>query len=133
MSKDGIGLASSDTMSDLQMFISPKHKIARKAERFFSDRGIAYHAVDIRQKKPSPGELRKWVQAFGVDEVLDKTSKAYVEAGLQYFSAGPDDWVDRMVRTPEILNLPLVRCGRDLSVGDDPKAWQRFVDTIKSV
>lgn len=118
-------------MSDLQVFTSSKHKVARKAERFFKERGVRYHAVDVRQKSPSPGELRKWVQAFGVDEVIDTQSKAYVEAGLQYFSAGPEDWIERMCRHPEILNLPLVRCGRNLAVGDDPESWGRFVDTIR--
>ncbi|WP_108668137.1 arsenate reductase family protein [Euzebya rosea] len=118
-------------MSDLQMFTSPKHKVARKAERFFKERGLKFHAVDVRQKPPSPGELKKWVQKFGVDAVLDKTSKTYTEGGLRYFSAGPDDWVERMCREPEVLNLPLIRCGKDLSVGDDPAAWARFVEAIK--
>ena len=118
-------------MSDLQLFTSPKHKVARKAERFFSERGVRYHAVDVRRKAPAPGELRKWVQRFGVRQVLDQTSKTYTEQGLQYFSAGDDDWIERMCRHPEVLRLPLVRCGKDLSVGDDPEAWTRFVATIK--
>lgn len=118
-------------MSDLQMFTSPKHKVARKAERFFKERGVRYHAVDVRQKPPSPGELKKWVQRFGVDPLLDKTSKPWVEGGLRYFSAGDDDWVERMCRDPEVLALPLVRCGASLSVGDDPEAWARFVAVLK--
>ncbi|MEE8601005.1 arsenate reductase family protein [Euzebya tangerina] len=118
-------------MSDLQLFISPKHKVARKAERFFKERGLPYHAVDVRQKAPSPGELRKWVQRFGVEAVLDKDSKTYVESGLQYFSAGEEDWIERMCRHPEVLNLPLVRCGKELSVGDDPASWKRFVAVLK--
>src|SRR5688572_25103946 len=118
-------------MSDLQVFTSPKHKVARKAERFFSERGVRFHAVDVNRKPPSPGELKKWVQKFGVEAVLDRTSRTYVEQGLQYFSAGPDDWVERMVRYPDVLNLPLVRCGKELSVGDDPEAWGRFVKIVK--
>lgn len=118
-------------MAALQVFTSPKHKVARKAERFFKERGVPFHAVDVRRKPPSPGELRKWVQKFGVEAVLDKTSKTYVEEGLQYFSAGPDDWVDRMCKYPDVIALPLVRCGAEFSVGDDPEAWQRFVDAVK--
>lgn len=118
-------------MSQIQVFTSPKHKVARKAERFFSDRGIKVHAVDVRQKPPSPGELRKWVQAFGVEAVLDKSSRTYVEAGLQYFSAGPEDWIERMCRHPDVIALPLVRCGTDLSIGDDPAAWARFAAAVK--
>lgn len=118
-------------MADLQMFTSPKHKVARKAERFFKERGLSFHAVDVRQKTPSPGELKKWVDQFGVEAVLDKNSKTYVESGLQYFSAGKDDWIERMCRHPEVINLPLVRCGSDLAVGDDPAAWKRFATALK--
>jgi arsenate reductase (glutaredoxin) len=118
-------------MSQIQVFTSPKHKFARKAQRFFSERGVRVHAVDVRTKPPTPGELRKWVQRFGVDGVLDKTSKTYVEAGLQYFSAGEEDWIDRMCRHPDVIALPLVRCGTDLSVGDDPGSWARFVAAVK--
>lgn len=118
-------------MADLQVFTNPKHKVARKAERFFKERRVPFHAVDVRRKPPSPGELRRWVAAFGVDGVIDKTSKTYVESGLQYFSAGTEDWIERMCRHPEIIDLPLVRCGTDLAVGDDPDAWGRFAVTVK--
>ena len=118
-------------MADLQLFIHPKSKTSKKAERFFSERGVRMHVVDVRKKAPSPGEVKKFVSRFGVDACLDKASKTYVEAGLQYFSAGPDDWVERMCRHPDVLNLPLVRCGKELSVGDDPDAWARFVDALK--
>jgi len=36
-----------------------------------------------------------------------------------------------MVAQPGVLRLPLVRCGSDLSVGDDEAAWQRFADAAK--
>ncbi len=119
-------------MADLQLFTHPKNKVAKKAERFFSDRGIRFHAVDVRRKAPTPGELRKWVQAVGVQAVLDKTSKTYLEEGLVYFSAGEEDWIERMCRHPDVINLPLVRCGTELSVGDDPDAWGRFAATLKA-
>ncbi|MGI9018419.1 MAG: arsenate reductase family protein [Euzebya sp.] len=119
-------------MADLQIFTSPKHKTARKAERFFKERGVRFHAVNVLEKPPAPGELRKWVDRFGVQAVLDKTSKTYVEAGLQYFSAGPDDWIQRMCRYPGVISLPLVRYGKELSVGDDPESWGRFASLLKS-
>jgi arsenate reductase (glutaredoxin) len=116
---------------DLQVFTSPKHQVARKAERFFKERGVRFHAVDVRRKPPTPGELSKWVRRFGVEAVLDRTSTAYVEGGLRYLQAGPDDWVERMCRQPDVIALPLVRCGTELSVGDDPEAWARFAAAVK--
>ncbi len=116
---------------DLQLFVHPKSKTSRKAERFFKERGVRYHAVDVRRKAPTPGELRKWVARFGVQACVDAQSPTYQDRGLRYLSASDEDWMERMSRDPDILNLPLVRCGKDLSVGDDPAAWQRFVDALK--
>ena len=116
---------------DLQLFVHPKSQAARKAERFFKERGVRFHAVDVRRKPPTPGELKKWVQRFGVDAVVDPQAPSYRERGLQYLSASDEDWIERMSADPTILNLPLVRCGKELSVGDDPAAWTRFVADVK--
>lgn len=113
------------------MFGLAKSKATRKAQRFFSERRVPVTFVDLRKRDPSPGELRKWVQRFGVEAVLDPDSKAYRDLGLQYVSASEQDWLARMSADPAVLRLPLVRCGRDLAVGDDEDAWQRMVDAVK--
>lgn len=118
-------------MPDLQLFIHPKSKPSKAAQRFFKERGLSFHTVDVRKKAPSPGELKKWVTRFGVDAVLDKNSKPYIQDGLRYFQAGPDDWIERMCKTPELINLPLVRCQKELSIGNNPDDWQKFVEILK--
>lgn len=116
---------------DVQLYGLPKSRTTRKAQRFFSERrvGVGFH--DLRKRAPTPGELRKWVQRFGVEAVLDPSSKAYQEQGLQFVSAGEDSWLDRMANDPSIMALPLVRADGELAVGDDPAAWQRIVDAAK--
>lgn len=116
---------------DVQLFVHPKSKTARKAQRFFSDRRVQVHVVDVTRRPPSPGELRKWVQRFGAESLLDASSKSYQEQGLRYVSASEDDWVDRMIADPSVLDLPLARCGDELAVGDDPDAWQRMAENAK--
>ena len=116
---------------DVQMFGLAKSKTTRKAQRFFSERRVPVTFVDLRKRDPSPGELRKWVQRFGVEAVLDPDAKAYQEQGLQYVSASEDDWLQRMAADPAVLRLPLLRCGKDLAVGDDEEAWQRLADAAK--
>lgn len=115
----------------IQLFGLARSSASRKARRFFAERGIKVHDVDVARRPPSPGELRKWVTAFGVDGVLDADSKAVKDRGLQYLGGSTDDWLERMVEEPAMIRLPLVRCGRDLSVGEDPDAWQRFADAVK--
>jgi arsenate reductase (glutaredoxin) len=117
--------------SRVQVFGLAKSKATRKAQRFFSERRVDVHLVDCAKRPPSPGELRRFVQRFGVEAVLDPASKAYKEQGLQYVSASDDDWIDRMAADPGVLALPLCRLGDRLSVGDDPAAWQEIADAAK--
>lgn len=116
---------------DVQLLGLAKSKATRKAQRFFSERRvpIAYH--DLRKRAPAPGELRKWVQRFGVAGVLDKDGASYVDGGYAYVSASDEDWLGKLAADPGLLQLPLVRCGKDLAVGDDVAAWQRFVAALK--
>ncbi|MDP8969512.1 MAG: arsenate reductase [Actinomycetota bacterium] len=116
---------------EVQLFGLAKSKATRKAQRFFSERRVPVHFVDLRRRAPSPGELRKWVSRFGVDAVVDPSSRGYRDHGLRYLQASEDDWIARLVADPQLLRLPLARCGRDLAVGDDPAAWQRFADAVK--
>jgi arsenate reductase (glutaredoxin) len=116
---------------DVQLFGHAKSKTTRKAQRFFSERRIPVHLVDVKVRKPSPGELRRFVQRFGVEGVLDPDSKAYQEQGLQYVSASDDTWVERLANDPAPLRWPLARLGADLAVGDDPAGWQRLADAAK--
>ena len=111
---------------EVQLFGLAKSQPTRKAQRFFKERRIplAYH--DCAKRAPTPGELRKWVQRFGVEGVLDPESKAYQRQGLQYVSASEDDWLERMSADPAIMRLPLARCGGQLAVGEDPEGWERL-------
>jgi arsenate reductase (glutaredoxin) len=120
-----------DGVMEVQLFGLAKSQPTRKAERFFKERRIpvAYH--DCAKRAPAPGELRKWVQRFGVEAVLDPDSQAYQRQGLQYVSAGEDDWLERMAAEPAILRLPLARCGQELSVGEDPAGWARLAEAAR--
>lgn len=109
----------------VQLFGHPKSKVTRKARRWFSERRIDVSYVDLRKRPPSPGELRRFVQRFGIAAVLDPESPAYQAKGLQYVSASDDDWIARMAADPMVLRLPLVRAGNELAVGDDEAGWQR--------
>ncbi|MDP9406259.1 MAG: arsenate reductase [Actinomycetota bacterium] len=116
---------------DVQLFGVAGSKATRKAQRWFSERRIPVSYVDLRKRAPSPGELRRFVQRFGVAALLDRDSRTYRDQGLRYVSASDEDWLARMVADPTMLRLPLVRCANDLSVGDDVEGWQRLADAAK--
>lgn len=115
----------------VQVFGHPKSKSSRKVQRWLKERRIAFSYVDVTKRPPSPGELRRFVQRFGVEAVLDPSAPAYQNQGLQYVSASVDDWLDRMAAEPAVLNLPLVRSGNELAVGDDEDGWSRVAEAAK--
>lgn len=117
---------------DVQLFGHAKSEATRSAQRFFKERRVPLHFVDLRKRHPAPGELRRWVQRFGVEGILDPGSKAYVDQGLRYVSASDDDWIERLSADPSPLALPLARCGTELTVGHDPQGWARLAETAKS-
>lgn len=116
---------------EVQIFGHAKSKATRTAQRFFSERRVPTHFVDVRRRHPAPGELRRWVQRFGVEGVLDAESKAYADQGLRYVSASDDDWIARLSADPWALAFPLARCGTDLTVGEDPEGWRRLADAAR--
>lgn len=116
----------------VQLFGLRKSQATRKAQRFFSERRIDVTFVDCGVRPPSPGELRRWVQRFGVEALLDEGSKSYRDQGLRYVSASDDDWIERMVADPSVLRLPLGRCGGELTVGEDPDGWGRLAEAART-
>jgi arsenate reductase (glutaredoxin) len=118
-------------VTEVQIFGLAKSQATRKAQRYFSERRVPVVFHDLRKRHPAPGELRRWVQRFGVQGVLDKASKAYQDQGLSYVGASDEDWIERLSADPAPLKLPLARCGTDLAVGDDEEAWARFVRAVK--
>jgi len=79
----------------------------------------------------SEGELQRFVQRFGVEQLIDKESKRYDELGLRHASHTSSRWLDRLLEDPLLLRLPLVRRlgqPQDLTVGPDEARWKSWVD-----
>lgn len=99
----------------------------RAAERFFKERGIAFHFVDLKVKPMSPGEIKRFVDRFGLPALLDTEGKAYVDAGLKYLKVTERELLEKIERDPKLLRLPMLRCGNHLSVGQDEAAWKAML------
>ena len=52
---------------EVQIFGVRKSADTRKALRFFAERRIRTHFVDLQEWPASPGELRRFVQRFVLD------------------------------------------------------------------
>ena len=112
---------------EVQIFGLKSSSATRAAERFFKERCIKIHHVDLAQKPMSPGEIGKFVQRFGLNAILDVEGKAYKDAGLEYLRVSDEGMMQRVADDPKLLKLPLVRAGKHFSVGLAEADWKRWV------
>jgi arsenate reductase len=110
-------------MQSVQIFGVKSSQDARAAERFFKERRVQIHLVDLAQKPMSPGEIKRFVDRFGLVGLVDKEGKAYADAGLQYLKVSDAELLRKIQEQPKLLKLPLVRCGNRICVGRDEKGW----------
>lgn len=114
-------------MVNVQIFGLKNSHSVRAAERFFKERRIAVHFVDLNEKPMSPGEINRFIDRFGLMTLVDTSGKAWVEAGLQYLKLTDEELLTRVRQEPRLLKLPLVRSGRQLSIGQHEAAWKEMV------
>ena len=115
---------------EVQVFGIKKSADTRKALRFFSERRIRTHFVDLVERSLSEGELQRFIQRFGVEALIDRDSKRYDELGLRHSQVSAGRWVDRLIMEPGLLKLPLVRrLGHpsDLTVGVVEETWKQWL------
>jgi arsenate reductase (glutaredoxin) len=110
-------------VTTIQIFGTKNSAATRAAERFFKERRIAIQFVDLKQRPMAPAEIRRFIERFGLDKLLDTTGKPYVDDGLKYMKLTEAELLGRIEREPRLLRLPLVRSGNRLSVGQDEAAW----------
>src|SRR5688572_13527143 len=116
---------------EVQVFGTKNDQDTRKALRFFSERRIKTHFVDLKERAASKGELRRFVERYGVDAVIDRSSKRLTALGLQRAFYGPDRWLDILSEEPLLLKTPLVRWGSRLTIGCAEDAWREWLEAEK--
>lgn len=111
---------------EVQIFGTRKSSDTRKALRFFAERRIKTHFVDLQERAASPGELRRFAQKFGVAALVDRGSRRFAELGLHAAGLSDERWLDRLVEEPMLLRMPLVRQQQRLTVGDAEATWREW-------
>jgi arsenate reductase len=112
---------------EVQIFGVKKSADTRKALRFFAERRIKTHFVDLHERAASLGELRRFADKFGIEALLDRESKRFLDLGLRQALYSPDFWLTKLVDEPLMLRVPLVRNGSQLTIGAAEDAWKRWV------
>lgn len=113
----------------IQIYGRRKCTGTRKAERFFSDRGIRVQSLDVDVKAPGSRELELFASVIGPDALLDTEGRAYRDRGLAYMEF---DAVTEIAGDVRLLRTPIVRDGREVAVGEDPAFWARLAGQAKT-
>lgn len=116
-------------MPDIQVFGFEDSPATRAAQRFFRERRIQIHMVDLRKRPMAAGELRRFVERLGARALLDETSKGFKEAGLAHLVLDEAGIVDRLLRDNRMLRLPLVRHGNEVTAGKAEATWAAWLKT----
>jgi arsenate reductase-like glutaredoxin family protein len=111
----------------VQVFGTPDSQSTRAALRFFKERRIDVHFVDIRRKPMAPGELRRFVERLGARALADEQGKRWRDAGLAYLTMPDADLADRLLNDQRLLNIPLVRIDNGFAAGRNQAAWKSLV------
>ena len=112
---------------DVQIFGVKKNAETRKALRFFAERRVKTHFVDLMERAASRGELTRYAQKFGVPALVDEDSKRYLELGLRTARYGDERWLEILIDEPLILKMPLVRHGNALTIGAAETTWKSWL------
>ena len=111
---------------NIQIFGTKKSSDARKAERWFKERRIKFQYIDLNQKEISKGELRSVAQAVGgLAALIDEKAKdSYAVALLRHTPEGM--LLDKLLENQQVLRQPIVRNGRQATVGYAPDVWKTW-------
>lgn len=111
---------------NIQIFGTKKSFDTKKAQRWFKERRIRFQFVDLREKDMSKGELRSVMQAAGgLDAVLDPKAKDADTLALVQNLAESQRF-DKLLENQQLLREPIVRNGRQATVGYRPGVWETW-------
>ncbi|MBR3641398.1 MAG: ArsC family transcriptional regulator [Oscillibacter sp.] len=109
---------------NIQIFGSSKSFDTKKAERWFKERRIRYQYIDVPSKGLSPREYLSVKQKVGFDALVNKSCRAYEALFMAYIT--PRSQEEKLLEHPELFNVPIVRNGKEATVGYCPDVWAKW-------
>ena len=111
---------------NIQIFGKSKCFDTKKAERWFKERRIKFQSVDLIRFGLSGKEFDSVLRAVGgIDNLIDWNSKSETVTLLKYME---DKTVkeDRVFDDPALMRTPIVRNGKQATVGFCPEVWETW-------
>ena len=108
---------------NIQIFGKSKCFDTKKAERYFKARRIKYQFVDINRYGMSRGELNSVKNAVGLEALINTADVDYPM--IQYLASN-DGKLDKLFECPWLIKTPIVRNGKQATVGYMPDIWAKW-------
>ena len=109
---------------NIQIFGTKKSFDTKKAQRYFKERRIKFQFIDLKEKEMSKGELQSVMRAVGgIDAVIDPDAKDQDTVALITYLAESQKF-DKLLENQQVLREPIVRNGREATVGYCPDTWK---------
>ena len=99
---------------NIQIFGTSKCFDTKKAQRWFKERRISFQFVDLAKYGISAGELKSVKNAVGLEALVNAK---HPDAALIQYLAYDEDKLDKLLENPKLLQTPIVRNGRQATVG----------------
>lgn len=111
---------------NIQIFGTKKNFDSKKAERYFKERNISYQFIDMKEKGLSKGEFLSVCQAVGgYEKLVDPDCRDRdLLALIQYICE--EDRVNKILENQKIIKTPIVRNGKQASIGYQPDVWKSW-------
>lgn len=108
---------------NIQIFGKSKCFDTKKAERYFKERRVKFQAVDLVKFGMSKGELQSVKNAVGLENLVDWDNP---DAAILRYLAGEGDKLEKLLENPKLIRTPVVRNGRQATVGYCPDVWKEW-------
>ena len=106
---------------NIQIFGKSKCFDTKKAQRWFKERRIPFQMIDLKKYGISRGELTSVKNAVGLQELIDP---GHPDAALLQYLAYDQDKLEKLLEEPGRLRTPIVRNGKQATVGYCPQVWE---------
>lgn len=111
---------------NIQIFGKNKCFDTKKAERYFKERRIKYQYIDLSRYGLSPKEFDAVLRGVGgVNSLIDWDGKSPEITLMKYMD---DDRAkeDKIFDDPNLMRSPIVRNGKQVTVGYCPEFWAQW-------
>jgi len=108
---------------NIQIFGKGKCFDTKKAERYFKERRIKYQYIDLTRYGMSGKEFDSVLRAIGGIDALINWDSRHPDITLMRYMEDRIAKEDKVFDAPELMKTPIVRNGKQATVGYCPEIW----------